>query len=375
MKTRISLAGGAALAACAGLVTLTSACGPANPSPTPHPGAPVASAPSPSAVTAEAALAWTHITTNMPPLARSSAGFVYDPSRQNIVLSGGRTGCGNGATNFTDTWTLTGTQWQLQPKGASPGEMQSFTAAYDPDTSQVIALGIYSGCGVDTGQMSWDGKRWTAVPFSDAEATLPHPMRSRGLAYDAAIHRLIAVGPTQPPNSQLTMETWAYDGTTWKQLSPATSPPPLEGMSVAYDSASRQVVLFGGAPPPAEPQSAPGTNETWVFDGSSWTQLATSSAPANRVDAAMVYDDALGKLVLFGGASIMPEFSGPQPQVFDDMWTFDGTSWQQLHPAVVPPGRFDAQMTYDAGAKQIVLFGGALSTTSDSNDTWTFGAH
>ena len=321
---------------------------------------------------------WRHITTNAPPLPRNSAGFVFDPATNNIVLTGGREGCGGDSTTYTDTWTLTGSEWQQQPESSqtlSPGGMQSFTATYDPTTSLVLALGIYSGCGVSTGEFSWNGSKWTAAPQN---AVLPSPMYSRGLAYDAATRQLIAVGDAQdtstgPASGEVTMQTWAYNGASWSQLHPATSPPVLEGMSVAYDAVSQQVVLFGGAARTTGTLSSPATNQTWAFDGTSWTQLTTSAAPPGRMDASMVYDDSLGKLVLFGGAGSSPDVTNAQPQVFGDMWTFDGATWQQLLPQVTPPARFDAQMTYDSATERIVLFGGALSTTTDSDETWTFG--
>ncbi len=41
-------------------------------------------------------------------------------------------------------------------------------------------------------------------------------------------------------------DTWTYDGTTWSQQSPATSPSARGGASMAYDPATGQMVLFGG---------------------------------------------------------------------------------------------------------------------------------
>ena len=135
------------------------------------------------------------------------------------------------------------------------------------------------------------------------------------------------------------------------------------------------MVLFGGDPYSIDGEHGAPTNSTWVFDGTTWTQLAPPTAPAARVGASMVFDPALARIVLFGGASTNPDATSASPAVFDDTWSFDGTTWQQLHPTTVPSGRFLAQMTYDSATQQIVLFGGALNTTSDANDTWTFGVH
>jgi hypothetical protein len=40
--------------------------------------------------------------------------------------------------------------------------------------------------------------------------------------------------------------TWTWDGSTWTKQAPTTSPPAEEEASMAYDAATRNVVLFGG---------------------------------------------------------------------------------------------------------------------------------
>src|SRR5205807_1513422 len=55
---------------------------------------------------------WHELSVTTSPLARNSAGFAYDAATQNVVMSGGRHGCGASATSYTDTWTLDGTVWR-----------------------------------------------------------------------------------------------------------------------------------------------------------------------------------------------------------------------------------------------------------------------
>jgi hypothetical protein len=124
-----------------------------------------------------------------------------------------------------------------------------------------------------------------------------------------------------------------------------------------------RVVLFGGAPK----ETAEGWfNDTWIFtDGAGWAQ--GPAAPAGlfpRGGAAMAYDPAIGKIVLFGG-------SGPQWPPFDDTWLFDGTSWTQGPdpPKGLAP-RAGARMAYDPDIGKMVLFGG--SGTRPLQDTWLF---
>ena len=64
-------------------------------------------------------------------------------------------------------------------------------------------------------------------------------------------------------------DTWAFSRTTgWKQLAPAVYPPPLSNTGMAYDPTTKTVVLFGGSSLASNTDS----NETWTWDGVTWTQ-------------------------------------------------------------------------------------------------------
>ncbi len=99
---------------------------------------------------------------------------------------------------------------------------------------------------------------------------------------------------------------------TWTRVSPATSPPVRDSASMAYDSATGSVVLFGGA------NGGSDLNDTWTFNGVTWTRLSPSTSPPARAYASMAYDPATGKIVLFGGSGNSGDLS--------DTWTFDGTN-------------------------------------------------
>jgi len=157
-------------------------------------------------------------------------------------------------------------------------------------------------------------------------------------------------------------DTWIWKGTgglagTWTAGPAAPAGlTPRGGAAMAYDPAIGKIVLFGGA----GAYDWPPRNETWLFDGTSWT--AGPAAPAGlagRTGAGMAYDDALGKLVLFGGTGTAP---------YNDTWLFDGTAWAAgpASPAGLQPRAFFG-MTYDPTLAQIVVTGGDLAT-----DTWFF---
>jgi len=326
-----------------------------------------------SAVATGAGPRWVEVPVAGGPLARNSGGFAYDPGSGRMLLSGGRHGCGPSATSYVDTWTFDGSAWQQQhPRNDGPGEMSRFTMAYDQGSRQVVALGVFSGCGVSTGMFSWSGTDWVAAPQSVA---LPDPSFSYTLTYDDARHRLLAVGATRPVNApgKDTEQTWAWDGRAWMRLHPAHSPPPLADAAAAYDPASRRVILFGGTTLNDDGSRGAAVASTWAWDGSTWTHLHPATSPSARLGAALVTDSALGQPVLFGGIDRSADASGAT--VLADTWAWVAGTWAQQHPAAAPPPRFDAQMAYDPGREQIVLFGGALNGSTDSDDVWVYRSH
>lgn len=92
-------------------------------------------------------------------------------------------------------------------------------------------------------------------------------------------------------------------------------------------------------------------------------QSQLSLRPPARSQASMAYDAAQRNTVLFGG-----QYGGGY---LDDTWTWDGNSWSLQSPRLRPPARQDATMVYDAARQQVVLFGGA-GTGRRLDDTWVW---
>ena len=131
---------------------------------------------------------------------------------------------------------------------------------------------------------------------------------------------------------------------------------------MAYDAATGTIVLFGGG------NDQGGVfGDTWTWDGTTWTQQAPTTSPAARTDAAMAYDAATGTMVLFGGCF------GDNNEVFSDTWTWDGTTWTKQAPTTSPAARqAGGGMAYDAAIGDIVLFSG-LGKSGWLRNTWTWG--
>src|SRR5450755_554991 len=79
--------------------------------------------------------------------------------------------------------------------------------------------------------------------------------------------------------------------------------------------------------------------------------------PQARTSAAMAFDAANGTVVLFGGES--------RSRSLNDTWTWDGSTWTEAHPATSPPRISGAQMTYDPITHDLLLVGGQRLETSN----------
>ena len=73
----------------------------------------------------------------------------------------------------------------------------------------------------------------------------------------------------------------------------------------------------------------------------------------------MAFDETRHEVVMFGGGGLA------------DTWTWDGKSWKEQHPGVVPPARSGPAMTYDPD-HQVVLMWGGLEGQVQGADFWSW---
>ena len=207
---------------------------------------------------------------------------------------------------------------------------------------------------------------WHGGWFPMSPATSPPERSNSGLVSDGTGNMVLFGGTTSTGN--FLNDTWTWDGTTWTQQSPPVSPSPRSQMAMAYDPATSSVVLFGGC------NISPGAcklGDTWTWNGvaKTWTQQNPIVSPSAR-RAPMAYDNANGTMLLFGGDNAV----GVQ---YTDSWNWNGTNWVQVFPASIPtPARNSANMTYDATLGAILLFGGCAGDWENSlNDTWIWNGN
>src|SRR5256885_1100458 len=111
----------------------------------------------------------------------------------------------------------------------------------------------------------------------------------------------------------------------WTRIYPAQSPPARTNpLMECFEPLGQTVLLFGNAGPGVYRQ------DLWEWNGSAWTQRTPSPIPGARDRSLMSFDPATGKVLLTGG--INSAFGG----MFNETWTWDGTSWILLQPATPP---------------------------------------
>ena len=181
------------------------------------------------------------------------------------------------------------------------------------------------------------------------------------LSFSAGIGLLALVLLVVPFSGRLAM---AQVG-EWKKVS-ETGPLPLFGHNMVYDEARGNVVLFGGAHTgyPDNPITTfpfPTFSDTWIWDGTVWTKVATNS-PEPRIDFGMAYDSVREKVVLFGG------YNFSSSTYWASTWEWDGRSWTEV-ATDGPPPRHSTSMVYDSARGKTVLFGGE-ALGKFLGDTW-----
>jgi hypothetical protein len=223
-------------------------------------------------------------------------------------------------------------------------------------------------------------------------------------------------------------DTWAFNGTAWTNLGSSHAPPPLTSGRVAYDARDHDVFLYGGYSIMA---GAPSYYDfTWTFARGTWTNITSKvlGAPSDpHVVTYATYDDAIGKLLLFGGnlagtptcsatgftwtfahdrftnlssglATAPPLGQGSRMMVYDPLqagvllyggwdgpncpsfsnqtWVLHAGSWTQLPLTTGPGPLWDGAMAADQGKGKVLVFGGntAPYSSAQTNATWSFGA-
>lgn len=300
------------------------------------------------------------------PSGRLRAAVGHDSVRKATLVFGGT----------TDVNTSLGSHHELDPATWSPLSGAALTGipsarhgamvTYDQANSRLLLFGGQTNGTTYLGDLySFDGKTWVKIVTPSA----PSPRAIGGMAYDSARKVVVLYGgdtkPAGATDSYLSGETWEYAVQTrvWTlRAMEGSGPRSMEGVGLAYDAKNGRTVLFGGAYGLYQY-----SNETWTWNGSAWTKLTTTGVPNPRAYFGMAYDANRGVVAISGGETNAGLF-----QALGDLWELDGSTWRNRTLAVGnPSGRSNNALVYDAGRKLILNFGGLQNNTMDaSGELW-----
>ena len=301
---------------------------------------------------------WVQVASNGPSNRRCHA-MAYDSARDVAVLFGG-TQWPPSHVYFADTWEWNGTTWS-EIAVSGPALRNNHAMAYDSGRGVTVLFGGWNNVENyaygDTWE--WDGTTWTLVDAGDPNGVdAPSPRYVHAMAYDSDRGVVVLFGGRDEMGRL--GDTWEWDGSAWTLAhagDPAgvNAPSPRDGHGMAYDDDRGVLVLYGGAG--AEPGYR---SDTWEWDGSDWTLVATGG-PGPRRGHAMAC--STHRTVLFGGHDGTSQL--------DDTWEWDGETWMGID-VTGPSARDYAAMVYDSQRGRMVLFGGYYYDGSHHNygDTW-----
>jgi hypothetical protein len=304
-----------------------------------------------SAAVCPAQLAWDLVSTPTRPGFGLWPGLAWHAPTGTCIQYGGS----NGNATSNETWSYDGSNWtQLFPAN-NPGARHTFGMCADSQRGVIVLFG-----GADNSFAS-QGTTWEYSPSlntwtqrTSGSGLSPTPRRGCVMVFDSA--RGVSVLYGGYSGSAFTNDTWEWNGTSWTEIQTPNRPSDRDRCAMAFDSARSRIVLFGG-------QTSSGASaETWEYDGANWSLVATPTTPPAREKAEMVYIPTRGVMVMQGG-------QGNGVQIFD-CWEYDGLNWR-LVPSTPSPARGENGIAYDAVRNTAVVFGG-FTTGGVYTETWEY---
>jgi hypothetical protein len=268
---------------------------------------------------------------------------------------------------LTVTTNVAGASFAVAGPASYSGSGTSFSQAGVPPGTYTITYNSVAGYTTpapDTktvasgGTLAFTGTYQSGAPPANPGWVLktpaPHGRANFGAVYDGARQQVVMFGGTRGNPID---ETWVYDGVTWTRKRPAHSPPAQEDPLMAYDAARQNVVL-----------ASPGATvfDTWTWDGTDWTQMnPAASPPVPDYYWAMAYDAAHQQAIL------VLSFYGVGLQT----WAWDGTNWSQK-ASFGSPYNEAGYAVFDGARNQVVLENWGYVQISGAwilaRETWVF---
>jgi hypothetical protein len=273
------------------------------------------------------------------PPAASAPTMAYDPADGYTVLFGGAE---NG--NLNETWTFARGSWTDRSSSTSPPPSNAgngLSMTYDPADGYVLLS-------EDSQTWSFHGGAWTN---RTAAAGVHTGIGGGFIGFDPNLNATVLFGENF---SSFHSYTWLYQNGVWENATRGSQPGFSSSENLVWDSTTSQLDLIGCA-------------STFAFENGSWTALPQDGSTCITGGVNVADDPVVGGLLAYGGSGGI-DFGTGGPGV---TWTYIDHTWASKNitpcPQIAGGG---AGMAFDAGAREVILFGGFGRTYSDQ--TWTF---
>lgn len=252
--------------------------------------------------------------------------------------------------------------------------------AFATSTCSLVSFG---GLNLPTATRVFDpaAGTWTSVPTPRRG---PAARAHARMAWDPVGGRIVMFGGRS--NAGSLQDTWAFDpvAKTWARLlrpchrgGRCALPPARHAHGMVWSSAIGRIVMFGGERTDGRTGADAELNDVWTFDGTTWQQMATNGGPSPRYLFGMAEDAATGNIVVYGGYGRYPLDGGGysiEPVRDTSTWILDprtGT-WTEHATATVPEMRAYGGMAYVASLGAVVIATGV--TEDPASRTYTNSA-
>lgn len=200
------------------------------------------------------------------------------------------------------------------------------------------------------------------VNWTLRSTTGPAVREDARMVFDPVSQKVILFGGANYTSGLRYNDTWEWNGTSWTQRFPTgTLPPPRAGQGMTYDSSRSRIVLFGGN----LPNNTTNYADTWEYDGSTWTKVA-DAVPTKRYAPGLAFDSSRNLVMMVGGQTDLN-------QAFREAWSWDGSTWVRESNAG-PTNGYGVSFDYDRTRQTGIFFGGTnyFGNVARFNTTWAW---
>ena len=255
---------------------------------------------------------WTQLASTTGAPGRWGHQLVRDTLRNRLVTFGGRSPNVSGLAN--DTWIWNGTAWSALTTPTAPTRRFRYGMCYDSRRDRVVLFGGRTTFATVGDTWEFDGTTWTQQTLS----TSPPEREEMVMAFDQSLGQTVVFGGIDSDSFTLLGDTWEYDGTNWRESSPAASPTPRYRSAYCYDSTRQRIVMYGGY------DGVQIQTQTFEYTGEAWNPVTVGAGSPYATEMYAGFDPVRNRFVTFGGVGAL--FN-------NDTWEYLGlgtAAWNQF---------------------------------------------